>query len=93
MTRKPKRKPPAKSKTNTGNLLKGRFGFLILLLSTLFLAASITFFVGEGNTVGGIQVGKQKDTFGWVMMLFAMFFAVTGLSIAITMLSKKNDDD
>ncbi len=67
---------------------KGRFGLLSLIVSGLLFAGSLMFFLSEGPVIIGMEVGSQKDTWGWVLMLFSMFLAVTGLSLAVTMSSR-----
>lgn len=77
-----------KTQANAADETKGRLGLLTLIISGLCFAGSMTFFLSAGPVVIGMDVGANKETWGWVLMLFSMFLAVTGLSLAVTMSSR-----
>jgi len=77
-----------RSKASLADDSKGRFGLLALITSGICFAVSLTFFLADGPVVMGMEVGVNKDTWGWILMLFSMFLAVTGLSLAVTMSSR-----
>ena len=74
-----------KSSAGAADETKGRLGSLVLVLAALCFASSISFFLSSDGSVFGLNIGKGTDIWGWLLMLVAMFLAVTGLSIAVTM--------
>ncbi|NQW01483.1 MAG: hypothetical protein HQ483_17400 [Rhodospirillales bacterium] len=74
-----------KSKVNLADDAKGKFGSLALIMAALCLVGSIAFFLSDDGSVLGMDIGKNTDIWGWLLMLVSMFLAVTGLSIAVTM--------
>lgn len=78
MARKPR-------KSSLADDAKGRFGSLALVVSAVCLVAAIFFFLPNDGFVFGLEVGKNSDIWGWILMLFSLFLAVTGLSVAVTM--------
>ncbi len=74
-----------KRKASLADDTKGRVGILALVVSTVCLIFSVAFFLSKNGTAMGIDVGQNIDIWGWMLMLFSMFLAVTGLSLAVTM--------
>ena len=64
---------------------KARLGFMAVFLSVLCLAGSLVFFLAKSNIVLGIDVGYNKELWGWTLMLVSVFLAMLGLTAAITM--------
>lgn len=77
-----------KSKASVADDTKGRFGLTALIIAAVFFLCAIAFFLSKDGFVFGINVGKATDIWGWLLMLVSMFLAVTGLSLAVTMMKR-----
>ena len=74
-----------KSTRNQADASKGQIGSIALILAAFCLFGSISFFLADDGQVLGMDAGDNADIWGWMLMLVAMFLAVTGLSVAVTM--------
>ncbi len=74
-----------KRKASLADETKGRVGSLVLIISAICLVLAVMFFLPNNGSVMGMDVGRNSDIWGWIVMLFSLFLAVTGLSVAVTM--------